>query len=395
MESLIASNTTFALDLYKKLTEGNADQNIFFSPWSISSALTMVYLGARGNTESQMAQVLHFSKSGGTKGCHSKNPGAGKSDNIHPVFQKLLSRVNQPMSAYQLKTANTLYSEKSLNVVKEYMQLIQKYYHAEVQAVDFVAAADDARKKINSWVEGQTEGKIKDLLPPGSVDSVTRLVLVNAIYFKGSWENKFPEENTEEKPFRMSKTKSKPVQMMHQENTCNMFYIEDLETKVLELPYINKELSMIILLPDDIKDNSTGLEQLEKEMSVKKLKEWTSADMMEKTKVVVDLPRILLEESYDLKGSLSSMGLSDLFNAEIADLKGISAKSKLYLSQVFHKSFVEINEEGTEAAAATAGIAAVRSALFNVTFEADHPFLFFIRHNKTNSILFYGKFCSP
>ncbi|MEE6465204.1 hypothetical protein FKM82_006486 [Ascaphus truei] len=323
MESLIASNTTFALDLYKKLTEGNADQNIFFSPWSISSALTMVYLGARGNTESQMAQ----------------NPGAGKSDNIHPVFQKLLSRVNQPMSAYQLKTANTLYSEKSLNVVKEYMQLIQKYYHAEVQAVDFVAAADDARKKINSWVEGQTEGKIKDLLPPGSVDSVTRLVLVNAIYFKGSWENKFPEENTEEKPFRMSK--------------------------------------------------------LEKEMSVKKLKEWTSADMMEKTKVVVDLPRILLEESYDLKGSLSSMGLSDLFNAEIADLKGISAKSKLYLSQVFHKSFVEINEEGTEAAAATAGIAAVRSALFNVTFEADHPFLFFIRHNKTNSILFYGKFCSP
>ncbi|MEE6465205.1 hypothetical protein FKM82_006486 [Ascaphus truei] len=299
------------------------------------------------------------------------------------------------MSAYQLKTANTLYSEKSLNVVKEYMQLIQKYYHAEVQAVDFVAAADDARKKINSWVEGQTEGKIKDLLPPGSVDSVTRLVLVNAIYFKGSWENKFPEENTEEKPFRMSKTKSKPVQMMHQENTCNMFYIEDLETKVLELPYINKELSMIILLPDDIKDNSTGLEQLEKEMSVKKLKEWTSADMMEKTKVVVDLPRILLEESYDLKGSLSSMGLSDLFNAEIADLKGISAKSKLYLSQVFHKSFVEINEEGTEAAAATAGIAAVRSALFNVTFEADHPFLFFIRHNKTNSILFYGKFCSP
>ncbi|XP_075441949.1 serpin B10-like isoform X3 [Ascaphus truei] len=299
------------------------------------------------------------------------------------------------MSAYQLKTANTLYSEKSLNVVKEYMQLIQKYYHAEVQAVDFVAAADDARKKINSWVEGQTEGKIKDLLPSGSVDSVTRLVLVNAIYFKGNWENKFPEENTEEKPFRMSKTKSKPVQMMHQENTCNMFYIEDLETKVLELPYINKELSMIILLPDDIKDNSTGLEQLEKEMSVKKLKEWTSADMMEKTKVVVDLPRILLEESYDLKGSLSSMGLSDLFNAEIADLKGISAKSKLYLSQVFHKSFVEINEEGTEAAAATAGIAAVRSALFNVTFEADHPFLFFIRHNKTNSILFYGKFCSP
>ncbi|KAM4706952.1 leukocyte elastase inhibitor-like [Discoglossus pictus] len=395
MDSVIASNNTFAVELYKKITEYNADQNIFFSPWSISSALAMVYLGAKGNTGLQMAQVLHFGKSGGAKGCKTKTTCGGKSDNVHSVFQELLSIVNQPSSRYLLKTANKLYNEKSFNVLKEYLQQVQTFYHAEIQAVDFVREAEEARKTINSWVETHTEGKIKDLLSQGSVDSQTILVLVNAVYFKGNWNNKFLEENTEEKPFRMSKTKSKPVRMMFQRNKFNTHYIEDLETWVLELPYIQNELSMIILLPDDIKDDTTGLEQLEKEINYKKLQEWTREDAMEITDVALDFPKIQLEESYDLKSTLTSMGLQDLFSPVKADLRGMADTNKLFLSQVFHKSFLEINEAGTEAASATAAVIAVKSSPISVRFEADHPFIFFIRHNKTKSILFYGKFCLP
>ncbi|XP_053570625.1 serpin B6 [Bombina bombina] len=395
MDSVISSNNTFALDLFKKLSEGNSGQNIFFSPMSISSALAMVYLGAKGNTGYQMSQVLQFNQSGRTKGCFVKKRCTEASDQIHEAFQELLSDVNQPSCGYLLKTANKLFSENNVTIVTKYLELLQKYYHADVQAVNFLEEAENARKTINSWVEGQTEGKIQDILPSGSVDSLTRLILVNAIYFKGNWETKFPPENTEEKPFRMNKTTSKLVQMMYQRSTFKTHYIDDLETTLLELPYVNNKLSMILLLPDEIKDDSTGLEQLEKELSYKKLQEWTKAGMMVSSEVEVDLPQIHLEESYDLKATLSSMGLLDLFSAEKADLTGISDKRNIYLSQAFHKSFVEINEEGTEAAAATAGIIIVRSAPMVVRFVADHPFLFFIRHNKTNSILFAGKFCSP
>ncbi|XP_075682817.1 serpin B6-like [Rhinoderma darwinii] len=394
MEALITSYNTFAVSMYKKLIEHD-DKNIFFSPMSIASALTMIFPGTNGNTEFQMANVLNFRKASGKQGCHSQTSDAIQIQNIPQVFDEFSTSINQSSDSYTMKTANRVFSEKSFQIIQQYSQLIEKYFQSEIQAVDFLQAAERSRKSINTWVEGQTDGKIKDILAPGSIDSLTKLVLVNAIYFKGNWEKKFPEENTEQRQFKMSKTKSKPVPMMFQKNKFNIFYIEELETKVLELPYVNNELSMIILLPDEIKDNSTGLEQLEKELSYEKLKDWTNADMMDKTEVEIYLPRILLEENYDLKSYLTEMGLGDLFNADKADLTGISDKGNFYVSEIFHKAFVEINEEGTEAAAATAAIMMNRMLPIVEKFHGDHPFLFLIKHNKTNTILFLGKFSSP
>ncbi|NWU96682.1 SPB6 protein, partial [Upupa epops] len=188
---------------------------------------------------------------------------------------------------------------------------------------------------------------------------------------------------------------TKPVQMMFKTDTFNMTYIGDLQTKILEIPYVGNELSMLILLPNAIQDESTGLERLERELTYEKLMDWINPEMMDCTKVRVALPRFKLEEDYDLKPLLSSMGMPGAFNIQTADFSGMSAENELVLSEVVHRSFVEVNEEGTEAAAATAAVMMMRCAVVVPDFTADHPFLFFIRHNKTSSFLFCGRFCSP
>lgn len=399
MESLVKSYNELSMKLYRQFVEEN-DQNILFSPLSIASALTMVYLGTKGDTEVQMSEVLNFKKSTEKKACSLSQTklqdlGAVHIQNIPVAFEELFSKVNHPSNNYILKSANRLYSEKSFNIVQQYSQLIKKHFHAEIQSVDFAHTAEDVRKKINTWVEEQTECKIKDLLPQSSVDSLTKLVLVNALYFKGSWDVKFPEENTEQRPFRLSKKNTKMVPMMFQKGKFNMCHIEELETQVLELPYIENTLSMIILLPDDIKDNTTGLERLHKNLSFAKMKEWTSSCMMTPTDVELELPRFRLEESYDLKSCLKKMGMSDIFDPQKADLTGISDKGDLYVSEIYHKVFVDVNEEGTEAAAATGAVATVRMRPILTTFKADHPFIFYIQDNKTNTVLFLGQLSSP
>ncbi|NXX76248.1 SPB6 protein, partial [Urocolius indicus] len=188
---------------------------------------------------------------------------------------------------------------------------------------------------------------------------------------------------------------TRPVQMMFKEDTFNMTYIGDFQTKILELPYVGNELSMIILLPDSIQDGSTGLERLERELTYEMLMDWINPEMMDSTKMEVFIPRFKLEENYDLKPLLISMGMLDAFDLGKADFSGISGGNELHLSEVVHKSFVEVNEEGTEAAAATAAVMMMRCAMIVPRFTADHPFLFFIRHNKTSTILFCGRFCSP
>ncbi|POI29866.1 hypothetical protein CIB84_006384, partial [Bambusicola thoracicus] len=275
--------------------------------------------------------------------------------------------------------------------LQEYLQLAKKYYSAEPQSVDFVGAANEVRREINSMVEHQTEGKIKSLLPPGSIDSLTRLVLVNALYFKGNWATKFDAEDTRQRPFRINTHTTKPVPMMHLSDKFNWTYVESVQTDVLELPYVNNELSMFILLPRDI----TGLQKLINELTFEKLSAWTSPELMEKMKMEVYLPRFTVEEKYDLKSALSKMGIEDAFTEGQADFRGMSENADLFLSQVFHKCYVEVNEEGTEAAAASSASLASRTLGATVIFVADHPFLFIIRHNKTKCILFLGRFCSP
>ncbi|NXJ86263.1 SPB10 protein, partial [Trogon melanurus] len=412
MEALHKANTSFALDFFKHECQEDGDKNILFSPLSISSALATVYLGAKGNTADQMAKVLHFNKAEGDKNvtttirmrvcyrtedrlsnqcaCFQKTE-TGKSDDIHTAFKALNFEINQPTKNYQLKSVNQLYGEKSLPFSKGYLQLAKKYYNAEPQSVDFVGAADEIRRDINSKVEHETEGKIQNLLPPGSVDSLTRLVLINALYFKGNWATKFKAEATRQRPFRINMHKTKSVPMMYLSDKFNWNYIEAAQTDVLELPYVNNDLSIFILLPSDI----TGLQKLERELTFENLSTWTSPELMEKTKVEVYLPRFTLEEKYDLKSTLSRMGIRDAFTEGQADFTGMAEKDDLFLSQVFHKCYLEVNEEGTEAAAASSAALASRSLGAAIIFVADHPFLFFIRHNKTKSILFLGRFSSP
>ncbi|CAN8184332.1 unnamed protein product [Coccothraustes coccothraustes] len=379
MDTLNKANTSFALDFFKQQLQEDRDKNILFSPLSISSALATVYLGAKGNTADQMAKVLSL-----------KN-----AQDAHNGYQSLLSEINDPNTKYILRTANRLYGEKTFAFLPSFLESSEKSYHAGLEQMDFLHAWEDCRKQINVWVEERTEGKIQNLLAEGILDSLTKLVLVNAIYFKGNWEEQFNKQSTTERPFQINKNETRPVQMMFKEADFNMTYIGDFQTKILELPYVGNELSMIILLPDAIQDGSTGLERLERELTYEKLIDWINPEMMDSTKVKVSLPRFKLEENYDLKPILSSMGMPDAFELGKADFSGISTGNELVLSEVVHKSFVEVNEEGTEAAAATAAVMMMRCAMIVPEFTADHPFLFFIRHNKTSSILFCGRFCCP
>ncbi|KAM7036217.1 serpin B6-like [Passerculus sandwichensis] len=383
MESLCAANSTFAVDLLRRLCEKNSGQNVFFSPFSISSALSMVLLGSRGSTEAQIRKVLCL-----------KN-----AQDAHNGYQSLLSEINDPNTKYILRTANRLYGEKTFEFLPSFIESSQKSYHAGLEQMDFLHAWEDSRKQINVWVEERTEGKIQNLLAEGTLNSLTSLVLVNAIYFKGNWKEQFNKQSTREWPFHINKKETKPVQMMFKEATFKMTYVGDLQTKILELPYVGKELSMIILLPDAIQDGSTGLERLERELTLEKLMGWISPEMMKSTEVEVYLPRFKLEENYDLQPILRSMGMPDAFESGKADFSGmslvISPGNELVLSEVVHKTFVVVDEEGTEAAAATAVRANLLCAKRSLKFTADHPFLFFIRHNKTCSILFCGRFCCP
>ncbi|XP_034980720.1 serpin B6 [Zootoca vivipara] len=379
MDRLTAANSAFALNLFKKLSQNDNTANVFFSPLSISSALTMVSLGAAGNTATQMAKVLSVTND----------------VEFHQGYEKLISEINKPGTKYLLRLANRLFGETSYEFISSFVDSSQKFYQAGLEKLDFIKASEDSRKYINNWVEEQTASKIQNLLAPGIIGSLTRLVLVNAIYFKGNWANQFRKDHTEEKPFKISKNESKPVQMMFKKAKFNMTYISQLRTKILEIPYVDNELSMIILLPDEIADNSTGLEKLEREMTSEKLKDWLNPEMMDLTEVELSLPKFKLEEKYDLKPVLISLGMAEAFDPSKADFSRMSSNNDLVLSEVVHKSFVEVNEEGTEAAAATAAVMNMRCARFVPCVTADHPFLFLIRHNKTQSILFYGRFCSP
>ncbi|KAM4687585.1 serpin B6-like isoform 2-T2 [Discoglossus pictus] len=379
MDSVSAANGTFALELFKKLSENDSKCNMFFSPISISSALAMVCLGAKGNTAAQMSKVLQFAKSA----------------DVHSGFQALIFEINKPGTDYILRIANRLYGEKSFTFLDQFLGSALKHYHADLKPVDFSGKAEECRKEINDWVEQKTEGKIQNLLPSDSVDALTRMVLVNAIYFKGNWANQFEKNSTREMPFRLNKNETKTVQMMYKKAKFQMTYVGDLFTKVIELPYVNDELSMIIFLPDDITDGSTGLEKLEKELNYEKYLEWTNPEMMDPTEMELSVPKFKLEDDYDLKSVLSSLGMPDAFDIGKSDFSGISPNNDLVLSKVVHKSFVDVNEEGTEAAAATAGIMLLRGVMIVPRIICDHPFLFFIIHKQSRSILFCGRFTSP
>ncbi|CAI9164908.1 unnamed protein product [Rangifer tarandus platyrhynchus] len=390
MSSLGEAIIHLAIDLFHQIRKSEKE-NIFLSPFSISSALAMTYLGARENTASEMQKVLHFSEiTANTKGGATKDP-VEKPGNVHHHFQKLLTELKKSTDAYELSVANRLYGRKDFPFLQEYMDNVKKFYLASVESADFKNAAEESRKMINSWVESQTNEKIKDLFPKDSLDSCTVLVLVNAVYFKGQWNQEFNKENTVEEQFWLNKDTSKSVQMMKQTNRFNFVSLEDMQAKILEIPYKGEELSMMVLLPNEV----DGLQKLEDQLTAENVVEWTSPQNMGKRQVDLYLPRFKVEESYDLVPTLQALGMVDAFRRGVADFSGMSRRRDLVVSTVVHKCFVEVTEEGTEAAAATGVSVAVTSAPFHESFRCNHPFLFLIKHIKTNSILFCGRVSSP
>ncbi|KAM9225196.1 serpin B13-like isoform 1-T2 [Dugong dugon] len=389
MNSLGAASTRFGLELFKKLKKKD-DDNAFFSPVGISTAIGMILLGAQGNTARQLQKVF-YSEKDTESSRETAEEKTEKTEEIHHQFQKFLTEINKPTSDYELSIANRLFGEKTYLFLQKYLDYVEKYYRATLEPVDFLNAADESRKKINSWVEGQTNGKIKNLFPADSLSSSSKLVLVNTVYFKGQWNREFKKEDTKEEQFWLNKTTRKPVQMMKQRHSFNFTHLEDLQAKILGIPYKNNDLSMFLLLPDDI----DGLEKIIDRITPELLIEWTSPGHMKEKDVSVHLPRFQVEKTYDLKDALGAMGITDAFDENQADYSGMSASSRLHIQQFRHKSFVVVTEEGTEAAAATGGVVGITSVPNYENFHCNHPFLFFIRHNESNSILFFGQFSSP
>uniref|UniRef100_A0A8C8UBD6 Serpin domain-containing protein n=1 Tax=Peromyscus maniculatus bairdii TaxID=230844 RepID=A0A8C8UBD6_PERMB len=375
MNTLSEANGNFAIHLLKMLCESNPSTNVCYSPMSISSALAMVLLGAKGDTAVQMSQVsclspltcftcLRAAEKGGTYL-------RGKEFSTCQKFGKLADTILQ---CY-------LTEHVSLQTFKE---SCLQFYHSELEQLSFVKAAEESRKHINTWVSEQTEGKIPELLSGDSVNSETRLVLVNALYFKGKWHQPFHEDCTIEMPFKINQERT--VQMMCQEDTFNIAYVNEVQAQVLVIPYKGMELSLVVLLPDDGVENNLTFE---------KLTSWTKPDFMRSTDVEVFLPKFKLQEDYDMESVFQRLGMVDVFQGGKADLSGMSLERDLCLSKFVHKSVVEVNEKGTEAAAATSAIVDYCCACEVSIFCADHPFLFFIRHNQTNTLLFCGRFSSP
>ncbi|XP_074400934.1 ovalbumin [Zonotrichia albicollis] len=388
MGSISAANAEFCFDVFKEVKLHHPNDNIFYCPLSMIAALAMVYLGARNNTEYQMEKVLHFDKIAGLGSIQTK---CGKSANIHLLFKEILSDITAPEANYSLHIANRLYAEKTSQILPIYLKCVKKLYRSGLEMVNFKTASNQTRQRINSWVKNQTNGQIQDFLEPSSVNPQTVLVLVNAIFFKGKWKTPFQEEHTEEVPFNVTEQESRPVQMMYQNSTFRVGRVAEDKIKVLELPYTSGELSLLVLLPDDI----SGLAQLENKISFEKLTEWTSSEVMEKKRVKVYLPHMKIEEKYNLTSVLISLGMTDLFSPA-ANLSGISAAESLRVSEAVHEAYLEVNEEGTEEGTGSADD--TEDILYSSEFEefrADHPFLFLIKHNPSNLILFFGRYCYP
>lgn len=377
-ERLVADNTDFAFDLYRQLSRhaGEAGSNLFFSPHSISAVMAMTYAGARGETAIQMASALHFSL---------------PPPRLHAGFADLSAPLKSGRQAGQptLVTANGLWPQAGHDLLPTYLALVKQHYGAEITPVDYREDAEAARVKINAWVERQTRRRIMDLIPAGTLGKSTRLVLANAIYFKGMWKHQFNADVTSDAMFFVADRRSVSVPLMRQERELRHGDFNDMQ--ILELPYAGGHLSMLVLLPKA----RNGLAALEAKLSANALRAWRES--LAQTEVIVELPRFKLESSFDLGETLSALGMRDASDATRADFSGMDGGAgALVISNVVHKAFVDVSEEGTEAAAATGVIMKATSvARPPVTFRADHPFIFMIQENASGSVLFLGRVNDP
>ncbi|KAM6298922.1 ovalbumin-like [Aegotheles albertisi] len=387
MGSISAASVEFCFEVFKELKVQQVNENICFSSLSIISALSMVYLGARENTRDQIEKVVPFDKIAGFG--ETLESQCATTSSVHTSLKGLFTQITKPSENYSLGFASRLYAAETYPILPEYLQCAKELYKGGIESISFQTDADQARQLINSWVESQTSGMIKNILQPSSVDPQTVMVLVNAISFKGMWEKAFKVEDTlMTATFRMTEQESKPVQMMYQVGSFKMAVMAPEKMKILELPYASGQMSMLIMLPDDV----SGLQQIEAAMTPEKLMEWTSSSAMEERKMKVYIPRMKMEEKYNLTSVLMALGITDLFSSS-ANLSGISSAESLKMSGAVHEALVEIDEAGKEVVGSSGAGMDVTSV--SEEFRADHPFLYSVRHNPTNSILFFGRCFSP
>jgi len=370
------ANNALAVDLYQQFA--GEEGNMFFSSYSIQQAFGLCWGGAAGNTAAQMAEALHFD---------DMPDGAP-----HLGAAALNAKFNAKGVPYQLAVANALWPQNKFHFEKDYLKLGTQKYKAELRPMDFVGAPEPSRKTINQWVEDQTQGKIKDLLPQGVITPLTRLVLTNAIYFKGDWAKQFDKKQTKDQPFHVTKDQQTTVPLMHR--TANIAYgeFENGALQAVSLPYKGDALSMVVLLPK----KKHNLAAIEKKLTAEKLAQWTN--VRGRPKVHLFLPRFKIESSFSLNATMIALGMKDAFSMRDADFSGMTGSRDLFISDAVHKAFVEVNEEGTEAAAATGIVMSLRSAARPAppkVFRADHPFMFVIRDNATGTILFMGRVAKP
>jgi len=370
--NVVEGANRFALALYARLR--GTGGNVFLSPWSINTAVGMTYAGAKGTTATQMAKVMRYTLA---------------QPELHPAVGAVQSRL-LAAKGYELAVANRVFSQQGLALVPGFVSQLKKSYGSPVQQLNYRENPEAARKRINSWVKKQTRDRIAELLKGPDINKDTRMVLVNAIYFKGSWAAKFDKKNTKPRDFQVTAARKMSAPTMYQQGKFG--YRPGADADVLEMGYAGKGLSMVVLLPKKV----DGLAALEKSLTAERLAQLT--DKLPQRKVKVYLPRFKMESRFDLKKQLIAMGMPLAF-ANQADFTGIAPKPPLKISKVIHQANCDVTEEGTVAAAATAvvmarGGSAARPAPIP-EFKADHPFLFLIRDVKTGVILFLGRFTTP
>ncbi len=368
--SIANSINNFTFKAYSLLS--NESGNLFFSPFSISTALSMAAEGAGGKTLEEMRNILELSNdsSANRKG-----------------FESLLNSLNAKNASYNLSIADAIWIEKTFSIKQEFSNVLSTYYYASAQQADFANNPDGERTNINSWVASKTNNKILDLIPQGGLNSYTRLVIVDAIYFKGNWAQQFNKSETQNATFFISQSKNVSVPMMHLSKSENASYYSDNELKALEMDYQGDNLSMLILLPNH------SLSEVEAGLSSIKISDIRA--QLVRQPVQVWLPKFSMTKSKEMSDLLKELGMKSAFGPYTADFSGINSTEGLYISNVFHKAFINVDETGTEAAAATGVVIGITSIEILPEFRADHPFLFFIIDKHTGSILFMGRVADP
>lgn len=371
-ESLVGGNTAFALDLFQRLRQ--TPGNLFYSPFSISSTVAMALAGAHGETETEISKVLGFARAG---------------SDVHAAFGKLVGEVTSSGNQHdnQLSLANALWAAKGHRLLQEYVSLLQSQYRAGVEELDFARDTKSARKTINSWIEEKTSGHIKDLIPEGALSPQSRLVLTNAVYFKGTWASTFDDKITAPGQFTVSRDKRVSVPMMKQSSSFN--YFETDTCQVLEMPYRGGTLSMVVILPRQ----QDGLAKLEASLNPRLLEELMAG--LAQFEVDVSLPKFKMRSRFNLAGELKALGMAGAFSSPPADFSRMNGKKDLFISEAVHEAFVDVTEKGTEAAAATALTFGVTLSMSRKQFKADHPFVFLIRDRRSKSVLFIGRVANP